>query len=1520
MASFASGTAQAAYIFWDGTTPAGWDAAGNWSTVGTAGTPDPGSPPGAADIAVFSTNVAGNLNAPLKTVNLNADQAVQGLIFGNISPAFGTNSTPYTLLGGGTDRTLTIGSGGIQYINPLGAVTIGSATAGQKVNVALNGSQTWTNYNSSGSNLTIVNNVTNTSAVTPLTLTVAAAGAGGGSNTIFNGVISDGGGVGTIALTVATRSGTSAGGSVILTGANTYTGATTVKAGQLQLDFSVSAPASIVSSSSGLVLGGGSLFSLNTSYSNINESYSPFLNLKASVAGTNTQAFNGTTLNAGHSTVVLTANGASTLTANLGAITRNANSTLNLSANSVAVPATFTAPAATVNIVKTSNANDATGILGTWASVGTGTNLDYATVSGGNIIANGASATDGTAGNLSNVTSATTNYKFAAAATQTGAITGNTLRYTGAAATLANGGFSTTLNGLMNAGTGALTVSGSGNLVIGSSNELVLTTNNQSVTISAPISGAAGAGITVTQIAPYNTDNRNVGFTLGGASTYTGTTNINYGYLYTVAGFETPGVSGNLGNGGNITFNGGVLGLQNRADYSARIKNSTSAIALHVAGQNTVYNSPLDSSNIGGLTINSLQSAGGQITLNAANTFIGDTILGSQAFNVILGNKAAFSTGTVYLNNSGAFSASTDLTGANKIANNVVYQSNGLDIKGNKGIEFGGTFSASGVGQATLNLFNDLDGAALTLSGNVYLSSTTATANTIFLNGRGTTNITGVISNNAADNSVPTSFTASGTGTTNLSAANTYTGSTFVANGGTLNLDFSATGAPTTNILSSSAAGTQFNGGTLKLTGKDNTSNSQTVASTALNAGSSRLVMAPGGGTGEVVLNLGGINNGVAGSALDITLSGTSSATNGVTTTSGTDAGGLIRRLTVNGNDWATKGGSNIVAYSAYTDDSTVGSANWIAANNITNTTAGGFTGSLASAATINSLRFNNDVAGGPNLGSQTLTVPDGILVTSAVNNKALTITSGNLQGSSGATGDLIVINRGAGGTTLDIGATIQNNGAGPTGLTKAGAGLVSLSGTNTYTGATVATEGVLKLSSANALPGGIGAAGGLSNLFFRGGVIGLTADFTRGLGTGVTQVQWNGGSGGFAAYGADRFVNLGGASAAVTWASGSFVANGASLILGASSADAMVDFQNPIALGGAVDRTVQVDNGSAAIDAKISGIISGTPTGGFVKTGAGALWLSAANTYNGETLVLDGTLTVSGTGSLSTLSSIHVNGANAIFDLGNNHANLNTSNAFNGVILENGSITGTGTSVLTGAFYNVQNGSISAILAGGASATLTKTTSGTVTLSGANTYTGATTISAGTLAVNGSLTSAVTVTAGTLQGIGSTTGTVTVGNSVGSSDSFLAPGNSVGTFTTTQALSLNSDATYVFELNSSLANSADKVVANGVTISGASFSFTDLNPGSAITPGTVFTIIDNTGGAGISGTFSNLADGSNFSSGNYNYGVSYSGGTGNDLTLTASAVPEPGTYALGMAGLLALVVLRRRRRAAQGF
>ena len=65
-------------------------------------------------------------------------------------------------------------------------------------------------------------------------------------------------------------------------------------------------------------------------------------------------------------------------------------------------------------------------------------------------------------------------------------------------------------------------------------------------------------------------------------------------------------------------------------------------------------------------------------------------------------------------------------------------------------------------------------------------------------------------------------------------------------------------------------------------------------------------------------------------------------------------------------------------------------------------------------------------------------------------------------------------------------------------------------------------------------------------------------------------------------------------------------------------------------------------------------------------------------------------------------------------------------------VVLASGAINGSGAGTLIGSSYNVQSGSASAILGG--TAALTKSTDGTVTLTGANTYTGATTINDGTL------------------------------------------------------------------------------------------------------------------------------------------------------------------------------------------
>ena len=190
----------------------------------------------------------------------------------------------------------------------------------------------------------------------------------------------------------------------------------------------------------------------------------------------------------------------------------------------------------------------------------------------------------------------------------------------------------------------------------------------------------------------------------------------------------------------------------------------------------------------------------------------------------------------------------------------------------------------------------------------------------------------------------------------------------------------------------------------------------------------------------------------------------------------------------------------------------------------------------------------------------------------------------------------------------------------------------------------------------------------------------------------------------------------------------------------------------------------------------------------------------------------------------------------------------------------------------------------------GGTLGSLTKIGTGALTLSGANTYTGGTTVSAGTLLItsrsgSGTGTGALQVNAGTLGGTGRISGPVSLGTGSGSG-AFLSPGTTrTGTLTIQRRLVFNSDSTYNFELKTSNAT-ADKVTAKGVTISGALFSFFGIGT-SILTSGTVFTAINNTAATPIAGTFANLADGSTFTVGDNTFQANYEGGTGNDLTLT---------------------------------
>lgn len=168
------------------------------------------------------------------------------------------------------------------------------------------------------------------------------------------------------------------------------------------------------------------------------------------------------------------------------------------------------------------------------------------------------------------------------------------------------------------------------------------------------------------------------------------------------------------------------------------------------------------------------------------------------------------------------------------------------------------------------------------------------------------------------------------------------------------------------------------------------------------------------------------------------------------------------------------------------------------------------------------------------------------------------------------------------------------------------------------------------------------------------------------------------------------------------------------------SGSDAAI-ISAPVALNGTRVFTV-ADDGSAASDLVMNSIIS--TANGLTKGGAGTMQLNAVNTYSGTTTINAGTLLYN-TNNAIAAGAVTVNGG--IMDI------ATFTDAVGTVTLSNGSIDGT-TGVLTGTSYAVQNGSISAILAG--TGNLTKTTAGTVTLTGVNTYTGITSINAGILSV----------------------------------------------------------------------------------------------------------------------------------------------------------------------------------------
>ncbi|MFB3894010.1 MAG: beta strand repeat-containing protein, partial [Phycisphaerae bacterium] len=252
--------------------------------------------------------------------------------------------------------------------------------------------------------------------------------------------------------------------------------------------------------------------------------------------------------------------------------------------------------------------------------------------------------------------------------------------------------------------------------------------------------------------------------------------------------------------------------------------------------------------------------------------------------------------------------------------------------------------------------------------------------------------------------------------------------------------------------------------------------------------------------------------------------------------------------------------------------------------------------------------------------------------------------------------------------------------------ITKNGPGLLIISGTNTNglfsTRFTTINQGVLR-----------GNVSPFSRVCLRGGVWELTSDV---IGLPVAYaggaINWVGGSGsgsgGFSAFGGNRTVDLGlGGASDLVWASGSFVPDWGALMLSSPFADSRIEMIDNIDLGGSAAiynaREIYVaGNANPNAYARISGVIKGgTGTGGtstariytdLLKTGGGALELTGLNTYQGGTIVAEGSLLIGAdapSGGPGALGDNSVGNPNAYVILGmrsgNSDAAILTNGAF---------------------------------------------------------------------------------------------------------------------------------------------------------------------------------------------------------------------------------------------------------------
>jgi autotransporter-associated beta strand protein len=360
------------------------------------------------------------------------------------------------------------------------------------------------------------------------------------------------------------------------------------------------------------------------------------------------------------------------------------------------------------------------------------------------------------------------------------------------------------------------------------------------------------------------------------------------------------------------------------------------------------------------------------------------------------------------------------------------------------------------------------------------------------------------------------------------------------------------------------------------------------------------------------------------------------------------------------------------------------------------------------------------------------------------------------------------------------LGARIDSPLTGSGGLLKTGPGTLTLGGNNSFTGHLTVSEGVLELATGGKLYNGaynntavvmVNSGGTWRMPNFSYAAVGQLADYAqrRVLNGGTIEVTGNSHSSG------NNFTT------AAPGGTFRYAPSGQTLTL-SGNANSNIPLDGPLTFDAIGHITV-----SEAI----------TGSGSLTKTGPANLVLQGSNTFTGPVILSAGHLIFDGVNTENGLPELMLNGGT--FYLGSAFAGgTATFGALSGsgaITMAYGATTGTRTISIHQSSDSIYSGVISN--AGARLAGLAKSGNGTLTLTGASTYTGATAVNGGMLRVNGSLGNTSTAVAedGMLGGSGSISGAVTIHGT-------LAPGNnSVGTLTT-GALTLASGARMDWEIS----------------------------------------------------------------------------------------------------------------------